>query len=545
MKYLLIFLLASTTICDTFRRLQLKGDNQNTPSENLLPKLDQTSFTGSKQQNYAQFAYDYQYWPVFTLNFAWNAEEKKPYKTFFLVSQNTVSFAVTNTFGFGCEISNFCISTDTYNSVNYGMLYNGIYKYTYTNALKIYTTFNQDSKLADTIFQVSTGTTSQIQATSKMSASWPFNAGVQGLHPNSKFFNYVYQSAKIDKEFIVSLKYRYNDEDSSELSYWDINPEDNPIDQIANYQGNVSFDQNMDSSPDFWIKLPVSSNSYYFPNGHFASTNTDQWDIGTSYGKTCIVSDMSQYFMIHEGAAVINNKLAKLVCGEDSISKCKSITKPSLEHISDFFITVYESADSLNDKKQKIQFPVNKLLYINKTGDLASGISGDWNGSTTGYLNMYGCPFDTTIILGQKFLTLNAFSIKLVPRSQSNLHDLDFQLWFGMESSSSSWAWWIILLIIAGCIILIQLIVVIVWVVMKIKKQPKEKAASSQHSVNDNQNQESAQKKNTKKNNNPDDYHRIPINKESDNDYEHYNISDPNQKRPSLNSNNKSDNLNS
>lgn len=174
--------------------------------------LVKADISGEYKLSYAQFGYDYQYWPVILLKHSWNTSTNNPFQSYFLISTQTTSFAITTTFGFTCSVENFCILTSNTGNINFNMNQDGSYQKVFNNAHYAYTTLG-DTKPSDNIFRTATGTVAIIPSTSQMPVNWPFNAGLIGLQPQSQFFSYLKQSVNIGKEYLIGLKYKVQDMD--------------------------------------------------------------------------------------------------------------------------------------------------------------------------------------------------------------------------------------------------------------------------------------------------------------------------------------------
>lgn len=394
---------------------------------------------------------------MLSLHHGWDPVNDKPFNSYLLVSTATQSFAVTTTFGFDCQVKNFCLETTAKLALQFGLKADNsrTYDYNYNSASTVYTTFGGD-KPSDNIFEISRGTTSLVVDSSNMSSAWPFNAGVLGLSPKSSgFFGYLMQSVDIGDQFKVGLKYKAG----SGSAYY----------ENSQMEGDVVFDDYIGYEAPFMIDV-TPLNHYGFPSSLFDSVDKNL-DINAIYGHACIVSDMSKWFMVHQAGDAINARLAKKACEQNTIAACKAALNPNIDQIKDFKLIFYNTT-VIDDQtvSQEINFPASKFLRIDANGDLETHITQGTGGS---WLDMYDCPIGTTIILGQKFLTMNSLQIKLVP-PQTDTHDLgSYKVYFGLEDTASSIRWWIILLIILGAIIILG--VIVIFVISCIKKNAAKK----------------------------------------------------------------------
>lgn len=395
---------------------------------------------------------------MLSLSHGWDSINDKPYNSYLLVSTATQSFAVTTTFGFDCQVKNFCILTTAKLALQFGLKSDnsGNYEYNYSSASTVYTTFGGD-KPSDNIFQISRGTTSLVVDQSNMSIAWPFNAGILGLSPKSSgFFNYLMQSVDIGDEFRIGLKYKAG----SGNAYY----------ENSQMEGDITFDEYIGYEAPFMIDV-TSVKHYGFPSSLFDSVDKNL-DINAIYGHACIVSDMSDWFMVHQAGDAINARLAKMACEQNTIAACTAARAPKIDQIKDFKLIFYNTAITEDQHvSQEINFPASKFLRINEAGDLETKITQGTSGSMQ---DMYDCPIGTTIILGQKFLTMSSLQIKLVP-PQTDTHDLgSYKVYFGLEDTASSIRWWIILLIILGAIIILG--VIVIFVISCVKKNAAKKS---------------------------------------------------------------------
>lgn len=408
--------------------------------------LNHINISGTKKLKYAQFGFNYEYMPVISLKHSWNPTKKEPYSSYFIISTSSASFAVTTTFGFTCTIDKYCVNSNTSSTVvsNIVQAGNG-YQYSIQNSPLVYTTFSSD-KIAENVFEVARGKVNLITANTSMPANWPFNAGVIGLRPESEnnFYKYLVESVDFDNIYEISLKYGSGNTDE----YY----------SGQRLEGSISFNELISNEPAFWVDTGLNG-SFEYPNSNFDSTNHDQWNTATTYNRACFINEITDPFMIHVDANIINARQAYLACGQNTISQCKAITQPNIDKINDFKITFFNTTDQYNGSKHEYSFPVHKFLYLNDNKDLISKIV-KLDNSVNNPGN-WGCPYGTSMILGQKFLSLYSMNIKL-EKSKNTISGHTFTIKWGLEDTSSGWAWWIWLQIVLGCLILIILIIFVI-----------------------------------------------------------------------------------